>query len=228
MLEFWSIMTEITHNQTLNIIETYCSVQGETSFSGLPTTFIRLAACNLRCTWCDTPYSFGRGKPETIGAIIERVDELGAPYVCVTGGEPLLQKDVNVLMNLLCDRGYTVSLETSGSLSTEMVDPRVVTILDIKCPGSGMSQKNAWENLKRLRPHDEVKFVIKDRQDYDWTKDVCEKYSLHKRDKEVLLSPVHGVLNPQPLIEWMLKDRLPVRLNLQVHKWIWAPETQGV
>ncbi len=213
---------------TLNLTEIFCSVQGETSLSGLPTTFIRLASCNLRCSWCDTPYSFGRGDPLSLDAIIKTVQKYGARHVCITGGEPLLQKNVLTLMKKLCDEGYTVSLETGGSLSTEEVDSRVITILDIKCPGSGMSQKNAWENINRLRVHDEVKFVLKDQQDYVWAKQICEKHGLFKREKEVLFSPVHGVLDPQALIQWILNDKLKIRLNLQIHKWIWTPETQGV
>lgn len=221
-------MMETPKNQTLRLTETFCSIQGETSLTGLPTTFIRLAACNLRCSWCDTPYSFGRGSETALSEILETVEKNGAPYVCVTGGEPLLQKEVYPLMAALCDRGYTVSLETGGSLSTEQVDPRVMTILDIKCPGSGMSQKNAWENLNRLLPQDEVKFVIKDKDDYLWAKEVCQKYALFDREKEPLFSPVHGVLNPQHLVQWTLEDKLPVRINLQIHKWVWTPETKGV
>lgn len=221
-------MTEIPMNQSLRLTETFCSIQGETSLTGLPTTFIRLASCNLRCSWCDTPYSFGKGDATPLEEILEIVENNGAPYVCVTGGEPLLQKEVYPLMSALCESGYTVSLETGGSLSTENVDPRVITILDIKCPGSGMSQKNAWENLNRLRPQDEVKFVILDESDYIWAKDVCRKYSLFERNKEPLFSPVHGQLNPQILVGWTLNDRLPVRVNLQVHKWVWDPKTKGV
>lgn len=221
-------MVEIFDNQTLRLTEVFLSIQGETSLTGLPTTFIRLAACNLRCTWCDTPYSFGRGEPTSLETIIETVRVNGASHVCVTGGEPLLQKEVFPLMKTLCDLGYTVSLETGGSLGTEKVDPRVITILDIKCPGSGMSQKNAWENLQILKDQDEVKFVIKDRDDYDWALNVCKKYNLFARSKPPLFSPVHNVLNPQDLISWTLHDKLPIRINLQIHKWVWSPETKGV
>lgn len=228
MLHCFAIMMEILKNQTLKLTETFCSIQGETSLTGLPTTFIRLAACNLRCTWCDTPYSFGKGNPASLEEIIKTVKANGVPYVCVTGGEPLLQKEVYTLMSALCDENYIVSLETGGSLSTEKVDPRVITVLDIKCPGSGMSQKNTWDNLDRLRAHDEVKFVILDKNDYKWAVEVCKKYNLFDRTKEPLFSPVHGVLNPQELIQWALKDRFPIRINLQVHKWVWTPETKGV
>jgi len=214
--------------ETLNLIEIFRSVQGETSFSGLPTTFVRTAACNLRCTWCDSTYSFGRGEPWTLERILEEVESAGCKYVCVTGGEPLLQKNVHLLMKELCDRGYIVSLETGGSLPTKDVDQRVYVILDIKCPDSGMSDKNDWKNLEWLRKHDEVKFVINGHDDYLWAKDVCHKFSLFDREKPVLFSPVHGVLDPKELLSWTLEDKIPFRLNLQIHKFIWSPETQGV
>lgn len=212
----------------LNLIELFASVQGETSLSGCPTTFIRLAACNLRCTWCDTTYSFGKGSPHTLTSIVEQVEQNGCNYVCVTGGEPLLQANVHPLMKDLLDRGYTLSLETGGSLSTEQVDPRIKIILDLKCPGSGMESKNEWSNIERLRHHDEVKFVILDRADYDYAKKILDEKSLIKRVKEVLFSPVFGALDPKQLVSWILEDRLPVRLNLQIHKWIWDPAAKGV
>ena len=209
---------------TLNLIELYPSVQGETSFTGLPTTFIRLAACNLRCTWCDTPQSFVRGEPQTFEKILNEVKSFGCKHICVTGGEPLLQNAVYDLMVLLCDAGYVVSLETGGGVSTEHVDPRVITILDIKCPGSGMSHKNIWTNLDHLRAHDEVKCVLLDRADYDYAKEICEKYQLYQKVSSVLFSPVHGKLDPKELVHWILSDHLPVRLNLQLHKYIWSPD----
>ncbi len=221
-------MMETTKNQLLYLTEIFCSIQGETSLSGIPTTFIRLSGCNLRCSWCDTPYSFSRGNQLTLTEILDKVCTYGVSHVCITGGEPLLQKNIYHLMRLLCDEGYVVNLETSGSLSISQVDFRVITILDIKCPGSGMSQKNAWGNLAALRPHDEVKFVIKNRLDYDWALGVCEKYQLFSRSKLVLFSPEHNNMNPQELVKWILKDRLPVRINLQIHKWIWDSQTQGV
>lgn len=212
----------------LNLIEIFASVQGETSLTGLPTTFIRLAACNLRCTWCDTTYSFGRGEPYALETIMDQVRKNGCRHVCVTGGEPLLQDQVYPLMATLCKEGYAVSLETGGSLTTEKVDPRVRTILDIKCPGSAMSQKNCWENLGRLRSHDEVKFVVLDRLDYEYAKEVSMKYQLYQREMPILLSPVHGKLDPKELVGWILQDQLPARLNIQIHKHIWSPETKGV
>lgn len=214
--------------ETLQIIEIFGSVQGETSFAGLPSTFVRLAACNLRCTWCDTAYSFGKGVTWEIEKIVDDVRKRGLPYVCITGGEPLLQKNVYPLMKQLCDLGYQLSIETGGSLSTTLIDPRVATILDVKCPGSAMSEKNEWSNLTQLKPCDEVKFVIADVTDYLFAKEVCQKYALYQRERHPLFSPVFGMLDPKELIEWMLSDQLRVRLNLQIHKFIWEPTTKGV
>lgn len=219
---------QVNQDQHLNLTEIFSSVQGETSLTGLPTTFVRLAACNLRCTWCDTPYSFGKGKPTSLSSIIETVHQNGCRQVCITGGEPLLQANVFPLMSQLCDAGYKVSLETGGSLPTDPVDPRVHIILDIKCPGSGMSDKNLWGNLPRLRTHDEVKFVLADRADYDYALGVVDNYQVEKRVNHILFSPVHGKLNPQDLVEWILEDKRQIRVNLQIHKYIWTPETQGV
>ena len=227
-LPFLCESTTISAMTTLNITEIFESVQGETSFTGLPTTFIRLAACNLRCTWCDTPYSFTNGEKMEMDAVLQVVESKGSKHICVTGGEPLLQKNAIPLMQALCDRGYTVSLETGGSLSTENVPDSVHVILDIKCPGSGMESKNFWTNIGFLKPQDEVKFVVQDRADYDYCKDVIANYRLMSKVDSILLSPVHGVLCPQQLVHWILEDRLPVRLNLQIHKFIWTPQTRGV
>lgn len=214
--------------QQLNIIEIFSSIQGETHRAGLPTAFIRLAACNLRCAWCDTAYSFGRGTPFLLNDILTQVDQYGCRHVCVTGGEPLLQENVYPLMQSLCDRGYHVNLETGGSLSTEKVDPRVEIVYDVKCPGSKMEHKNYWENLNRLRDHDEVKFVLLNRTDYLYAVDVCQRYQLFQRPLAPLFSPVHGQLDPKELIAWFLADKIPVRLNLQLHKYIWSAEARGV
>ncbi len=218
----------LKNNDSLNIIEIFASVQGETSFVGFPTCFIRLAACNLRCTWCDTTYSFGRGTPWSLADILEKTRTFGCQHVCVTGGEPLLQPNVHPLMHSLCNEGYTISLETSGSLSIKPVDPRVHIMLDVKCPGSGMESKNHWENIPLLRSHDEVKMVIKDRVDYDYAVNICHKFSLFEKKTRILFSPVFDEMDSKELVEWILEDRLPVRLNLQVHKYIWAPNMQGV
>jgi len=213
---------------TLQLIEIFASVQGETSYTGLPSTFIRLAACNLRCSWCDTTYSFGRGETWSLETIFEKVEEYGCKYVCITGGEPLLQTAVHALMKELCDRHYHLSIETGGSLDTSTIDPRVKIILDIKCPGSAMEAKNYWANLPHLRPFDEVKFVLANREDYLYAKSICQKYQLFDRMPNILFSPVHQQLESQTLIKWILEDRLPVRLNLQIHKYIWDPLTKGV
>lgn len=213
----------------LNIIEVFASVQGETSFTGLPTTFIRLAACNLRCSWCDTTYSFGRGHPKTISELVSSAIDYNCRHICITGGEPLLQKPVHDLMSKLADLGHILTLETGGSLSIEAVDPRVHIILDIKCPGSDMSSKNHWPNLELIRAKDEIKFVISHEEDYQYAREICEKYNLfNKSAPHVLFSPVFGQLDAKLLVNWILRDRLPVRLNLQTHKFIWAPDTQGV
>lgn len=215
-------------SETLQLTEIFASIQGETSFTGLPTTFIRLAACNLRCSWCDTTYSFGRGNTHLLGSILLEVKKFGLPYVCITGGEPLLQKNVYQLMSSLCDLGYVLSLETSGSLSIDAVDPRVHIILDVKCPGSGMDHKNYLPNLALLKSKDEVKFVIKDRIDYDFAKQFCERHQLLNKNLEILFAPVFAELDPKTLVEWIVEDKLPIRLNLQVHKFIWDPNTEGV
>lgn len=214
--------------KTLDIIEIFGSVQGETTFAGLPTTFVRLARCNQRCSWCDTTYSFGRGEPVLLEMIIANVEKRNLPYVCITGGEPLLQKNVYPLMEELCNRDYKLSIETGGALPIDKIDPRVHTILDIKCPGSLMSRKNHWPNLGLLRPQDEVKFVLLDEDDYHYAVEICKKYGLFKRESYPLFSPVHGELDPKMLTNWIIRDQLPVRVNIQIHKYIWCPDTQGV
>ncbi len=215
-------------SKELYITELFKSIQGETSFAGLPTYFIRLSGCNLRCSWCDTPYSFSRGDGYSIEQILELVDRSGCRYVCVTGGEPLLQKNSLPLMQSLCDDGYSVSLETGGSLPTDQVDRRVHIILDIKCPGSQMDDRNHLENLGKVRSHDEVKFVIVDEDDYRYAKLICEKYKLFEKCSHVLFSPEHDHMEAEMLVEWILRDNLPVRLNLQMHKFVWSKETRGV
>lgn len=212
----------------LYLTEVFRSVQGETSLVGLPTTFIRTSGCNLRCSWCDTPYSFARGQAWQLSDLLSKVQAFACHAVCITGGEPLLQAQVHPLMTALCDLNYLVSIETGGSLPTTSVDSRVRIILDIKCPGSFMAHKNDWSNLERLREHDEVKFVLSDRHDYEYAKQICMKHQLWKRKTPVLLSPSFNELEAKELVEWILADQLPVRLNMQVHKFIWSPETQGV
>ncbi len=212
----------------LTINEIFYSVQGESSYAGRPCVFVRLTACDLRCSWCDTPYAFHEGAKRSLENILEEVEAFACPLVEVTGGEPLLQEDVYPLMERLLEDGRTVLLETGGHRSTARVPERVVTILDVKCPGSGESGKNDWSNLDRLRPHDEVKFVVKDRADYEYARDVIARHDLATRAAAVHVSPVHGVMNARTLSEWVLADKLPVRVQLQLHKYIWDPATRGV
>jgi len=212
----------------LTINEIFHSVQGESTYAGRPCVFVRLTACDLRCTWCDTPYAFYEGSKRSLDDVIGEVDRYGCSLVEVTGGEPLLQEEVYPLMQRLLDSGKTVLLETGGHRSTERVPADVVTILDVKCPGSGEVAKNDWKNLERLRPQDEVKFVVKDRADYEFARDVIARHALVGRASAIHLSPVHGVLDPKTLSEWVLADKLPVRVQLQLHKYIWSPDTRGV
>jgi 7-carboxy-7-deazaguanine synthase len=212
----------------LTINEIFFSIQGESSFSGQPCVFVRLTACDLRCSWCDTAYAFTEGHKRELDDVLAEVDAYGCNLVEVTGGEPLLQEEVYALLTRLLASGRTVLLETGGQHSTARVPAGVVTILDVKCPGSGEAHRNDWSNLDRLRPHDQVKFVINDRADYEYARDVVARHHLPARAAAVHFSPVHGVLDPRALSEWILADRLPVRLQLQVHKYIWSPETRGV
>jgi 7-carboxy-7-deazaguanine synthase len=212
----------------LTINEIFHSVQGESTYAGRPCVFVRLTACDLRCSWCDTPYAFYEGSKRSLDEVMGEVDRFGCSLVEVTGGEPLLQEDVYPLMQGLLERGKTVLLETGGHRSTERVPAEVVTILDVKCPGSGEVERNDWNNLDRLRPHDEVKFVVNDRADYEFARDVIARHALAERAAAIHLSPVHGVLDPKTLSEWVLADGLPVRVQLQLHKYIWSPTTRGV
>jgi 7-carboxy-7-deazaguanine synthase len=212
----------------VTVNEVFYSVQGESSYAGQPCVFVRLTACDLRCSWCDTPYSFHEGSKREIDDLLHQVDGYGCPLVEVTGGEPLLQEAVYPLMEGLLARGKHVLLETGGHRSTERVPASVVTILDVKCPGSGEARRMDWANLDRLRPHDEVKFVIKDRADYDYAVDVVTRHDLTTRAAAVHFSPVHGVMDLRQLSEWVLADRLPVRVQVQLHKYIWDPATRGV
>jgi 7-carboxy-7-deazaguanine synthase len=212
----------------LTVNEIFHSIQGESSRAGTPCVFVRLTACDLRCSWCDTPYSFNEGRKRAVDDVIAEVDGYGCNMVEITGGEPLLQDDVYPLMDRLLSQGRTVLIETGGHRSIERVPQNVIKIVDVKCPGSGEAHRNDWENLNRLAPHDEVKFVIKDRLDFEFAIDVARRYDLAGRCAAVLLSPVHGVLDPKTLAEWMLADRVPARLQLQLHKYIWSPTQRGV
>jgi 7-carboxy-7-deazaguanine synthase len=212
----------------LTVNEIFHSIQGESSRAGQPCVFVRLTACDLRCTWCDTAYAFHEGSKRTIEDVVSEVRGYGCPLVEVTGGEPLLQKEVYPLMERLLGEGFRVMLETGGHIPTDDVPAAVITILDVKCPASGEAAKNHWPNLERLRPHDEVKFVIQDRVDYDFAKDVVARHRLAAGAHAIHFSPVHGVLDPKELATWILADRLPVRLQLQVHKYIWGATARGV
>jgi len=211
----------------LMVHEIYRSLQGESTYTGLPCVFIRLTACHLRCVYCDTPHAFNQGEPLSPDEIIKRVVELGDDLVEFTGGEPLLQEEVYPLMARLADLGKTVLLETSGAVETSRVDPRVRIILDIKTPGSGEAAANDWSNLDRLKPIDEVKFVLCDRADFDWAVDIIRSRRLLKRCP-VLVSAVFGRLNPTDLAAWVLESGLPLRLQLQQHKILWDPNARGV
>jgi 7-carboxy-7-deazaguanine synthase len=209
----------------LRVSEIFASIQGESTTVGVPTVFVRLTGCPLRCHWCDTTYAFSGGDRLSIDEILERVGALGLSEVCVTGGEPLAQPACHELLTALLDAGHRVSLETSGAISIVGLDPRVRCVMDLKAPGSGEADKNLWDNLQHLRAHDEVKFVLADRTDYEWAKDVLERHGLARR-ATVLFSPVAGSLPPALLAEWILADRLPVRFQLQLHKILWG-DTRG-
>jgi len=211
----------------MRVTEIFYSIQGESTFAGWPCVFVRLTGCPLRCTWCDTEYAFYGGIEQSIDDVLAKVHAYGRRLVEVTGGEPLAQPDAVPLLRRLCDEGCTVLLETSGAVDTATVDPRVHIILDVKCPGSGMMARMHWPNVERLRPQDEAKFVIQDRTDYEWSKEVVARYGLTDRCP-VHFSPVFGTLDPRQLAEWVLADRLSIRFQLQMHKHIWAPDMRGV
>jgi len=213
-------MPQINSVAQLRISEIFYSLQGETSRVGLPTVFIRLTGCPLRCTYCDTAYAFTGGENMSLATILQRVAEYKPHYVTVTGGEPLAQKDSLLLLRALCDAGYEVSLETGGALDVGEVDARVMRVVDIKTPASGEVAKNRWENLEFLTPHDEIKFVLCDENDYQWAKQILQQYHLVKKCG-VLFSPAYDTLNATQLADWILRDRLPVRMQLQLHKLLW-------
>jgi 7-carboxy-7-deazaguanine synthase len=208
-------------DQTVRLSEIFFSLQGEAARSGLPTVFIRLTGCPLRCTWCDTEYAFTGGTPTRIEDVLAEVARYPTRYVCVTGGEPLAQKSCLPLLKALCDAGHDVCLETSGALDITLVDPRVARIMDLKAPGSGETDKNLLSNIADLRQTDEVKIVIASRADYDWAKEIIAAHQLSAYC-DVVLSPVAGQLNPTELAEWILADGLAVRFQIQLHKLLWS------
>jgi 7-carboxy-7-deazaguanine synthase len=212
----------------LTINEIFHSIQGESTHTGRPCVFVRLTACDLRCSWCDTPYAFAGGRKRSVDEVVAEVNAYGCDLVEITGGEPLLQRDVYPLMERLLADGRTVMVETGGHMSIEQVPARVIKIVDVKCPGSHEAHRNHWANLDMLALHDEVKFVIGDRQDYEYARDVVGRHALTERAAAVLFSPVHGVLDAKDLAAWILADRLPVRLQLQAHKYIWGADVRGV
>jgi 7-carboxy-7-deazaguanine synthase len=212
----------------LTINEIFHSIQGESTHTGRPCVFVRLTACDLRCSWCDTPYAFTEGRKMNVDDVVAQVERFACDLVEITGGEPLLQRDVYPLLHRLLDSGRTVMLETGGHVSIAEVPPQVIRIVDVKCPGSGESAKNHWANLDLLTKDDEVKFVIRDRADYDFARDIVARYGLVGRTRAVLFSPVHGVLPARDLAAWILADGLQVRLQLQAHKYIWGADVRGV
>jgi 7-carboxy-7-deazaguanine synthase len=212
----------------VRVNEIFHSIQGESTWAGSPCVFVRLTGCNLRCAWCDTAYAFYEGRQMDIGEVAAKVASFGCGLVEITGGEPLLQAGVHPLIDLLLARGHAVMVETSGERDIGGLDPRVVRIVDLKCPGSGESERNRWSNLEHLTPRDELKFVIADRRDYEWARNLIGTHHLSERVNAVLLSPVFGQLEPSDLAAWILADRLIVRMQLQMHKHIWSPAARGV
>ncbi|MDX2045118.1 MAG: radical SAM protein [Acidobacteriota bacterium] len=213
----------------MRITEIFYSIQGESSFAGLPCVFVRLTWCNLRCSWCDSEYTFAGGTEMSLDEVIEQVRGYGCKLVEITGGEPLVQKrECTELVTRLCDEGFTVLVETGGGLDASILDARAIKILDVKCPGSGEAERNFWLNLERLNPLDEIKFVIKDRTDFDFALEVIEKYRLSQRQSQVLFSPVWGAVELKDLAEWILQSGIRARMQLQLHKYIWGPDVKGV
>jgi len=219
---------ETEREKTLTVNEIYHSIQGESTSAGEPCVFVRLTFCDLRCNYCDTEYAFYEGKKQTLENIVAAVAEFRCPLVEITGGEPLLQKNVLPLMTMLADAGNTVLLETSGAHDISKVDPRVHRIMDLKTPGSGEVEKNLWSNIDHLTKRDEVKLVMGSREDYEWSCDKVRKFDLTKRCRAVLFSPIFGRIDPRQIVEWILEDKLGVRFQLQMHKFIWTPTTHGV
>ncbi len=213
---------------SLVVHEIYASIQGESTFAGLPCTFVRLTGCNLRCSWCDTPHAFYEGERMTRAAVLEAALGHGTELVELTGGEPLLQPGARALMHELCEAGRTVLVETSGERDIAGIDPRVHRIVDLKAPASGESERNRWANVALLTDRDEVKIVIQDRGDYEWARQKVRALRLDEKVNAVLLSPVHGALDPKALVAWILEDGLPVRFQLQMHKHVWPPDATGV
>lgn len=223
----------MTRNSSIRVTEIFHSIQGESSWAGLPCTFVRLTGCPLRCSWCDTEYAFYGGELLALDDVVARVREIGTPLVEITGGEPLIHRNAFQLARQLLDDGFTLLVETSGAVDISALDPRAHRIMDLKCPGSGESAKNLWSNLDHLTERDELKFVIRDRADYEWARAVLVDRGVAARAREgslraILFAPVWGELEYADLARWILEDRLPVRFQTQLHKAIWGPDTAGV
>ncbi len=214
-------------NLSLRVNEIFKSIQGESSSAGIPCVFVRLTGCNLRCSYCDTTYAYEEGPDMSVNEIIKEIEGYGCKNVCITGGEPLLQKNTYKLINLLKKENYKIFIETNGSMDMNLLPKYVIRIMDVKCPDSGMNKEMDWKNLERLRGDDEVKFVMSSRKDYEWAKEIVKKHNLPDRTK-VLFGSAYGKLKPKNLAEWILKDKLNVRLQLQLHRIIWPDKTRGV
>ena len=222
---------KISNDKILNISEIFYSIQGEGTRAGMPCVFIRLQGCKLRCKWCDTPYALkfkGEGIEMSFRDILVSVKKFNCKFIQITGGEPLNQDNSLELMNLLCENKYSIALETSGAFDISKVNKKVIKIMDIKCPGSGMVKLNKYENLEYITKKDEIKFVIADKYDFDWAIDIINRYKIHKKTKNILLSPAFELLEPVDLANWLLECKIDARLQLQIHKFIWEPNKRGV
>jgi 7-carboxy-7-deazaguanine synthase len=218
----------MANSSTLKINEIYQSIQGESTWAGCRCVFVRLTACDLRCNYCDTEYAFYEGRKRTLDDIFDEVIAFDCPLIEITGGEPLLQKNVLPLMARLCDAGKTVLIETSGAHDISVIDPRVHRIMDLKTPGSGECARNLWSNIEHLAKRDEVKFVIGSREDYEWSREQVRAHHLDERCGCVLFSPIFDRIAPREIVDWVVEDKLPVRFQLQMHKFIWDPKQKGV
>jgi len=222
----YNVLMDI-NGRHLCVNEIFKSIQGESTYAGIPCVFVRLTGCNLRCSYCDTAYAYGEGSVMSLREIIKRVNGYGCRNVCITGGEPLLQENINKLINLLKKNHFKVYIETNGSLNIDILPKGIIRIVDIKCPGSGMGQKTDWKNIKRLKHKDEVKFIISSKRDYEWAREITKKHKIVDKTT-VLFSLAYGNLKPKTLARWILKDGLDVRLHLQLHKIIWPEKSRGV
>ena len=228
MIDYGSNSATDLTNSSLKVNEIFFSIQGESSWAGEPCVFVRLTGCGLRCSWCDTAYAFNEGQEMDLAAILAQIKQYKCRLVEFTGGEPLEQSNVFRLISDLCRLGYEVLVETGGHVELCLADESLHYIMDIKCPGSGMENRNRWANIELLGTKDEVKFVIADERDYQWAKEICDKYGLYTRCGNVLFSPAFGIMDNKRLAEWILHDKLPVRFQVQLHKYIWDPNTRGV